>query len=182
MSDQVSVLIVEDEGFVAQMIERRLVRAGYRIAGVSARGEEALVLAEAKRPDLVLMDIHLAGQMDGIAAAEQIRQRFQLPVVFLSAHAEPTMIERARAILPYGYLVKPFKARDLHATIQIALARHRADTELAASETRHRLALEAGGLVPWEYRGEQFLAGARIAQLFDVDPEVLSSDWNTFLE
>ncbi len=182
MSDPISVLIVEDEGFVAQSLERRLVKAGYRIAGVSARGEEALVLAETKRPDLVLMDIHLAGQMDGIAAAEQIRRRFQIPVVFLSAHAEPEMIERARALLPYGYLVKPFKARELHATIQIALARHRADSELADSEVRHRLALEAGGMVPWEFRAEEFLAGKRLAQLFDVAPEVLSSDWNTFLE
>ncbi len=182
MSDPASILIVEDEGFVAQSLELRLVKAGYRIAGISARGEQALVLAEAKRPDLVLMDIHLAGPMDGIETAEQIRQRFQIPVVFLSAHAEPAMIERARALLPYGYLVKPFKVRELHATIQIALARHRADCELAASETRHRLALEAGGLVPWEWGGEQFLAGARLAQLFDMDPEVLNSDWNTFLE
>jgi PAS domain-containing protein len=141
-----------------------------------------VVLAEATRPDLALLDIHLAGDMDGIAAAEQIRQRLQMPVVLLSDHAEPAILARTRALLPNGFLVKPFEPRELLATIQMALARHRTDTELAASEARHRFALEAGGLVPWEYGGEQFLGGARPAQLFDVAPEVLNSDWNAFLQ
>ncbi|MGH8548669.1 MAG: response regulator [Methylococcales bacterium] len=178
---QYSILIVEDEGVVALHLERQLLEAGYRIAGVCINGEEAIEKAKTAQPNLILMDIHLDGQIDGIEAARTIREQWQIPVVFLTAFADETTLARAETALPYGYLIKPFKPLELNATLEMALARHRADQSLAVAEARHRLALEAGGLADWEYTAGRLLSGGRLATLFGVSPTFLNEDWNQFL-
>lgn len=126
------IFVVEDEVIVAMELEERLKAMGYRFLGSSGQSELALTLIERQRPDLVLMDIHLKGEMDGISAAGQIRRRFHLPVVFLTAYSGNATLERAMLAEPYGYVIKPFDDRELKSAIEIALHKHRAD-----EQTRH---------------------------------------------
>ncbi|MFC4158672.1 two-component system response regulator [Chitinimonas lacunae] len=146
------ILIVEDEGIIALNLQQQLLSFGtYAVVAIAPTGEEAIELAQTTKPDLVLMDVHLAGEMDGIDAAQHIYDQLRIPIVFLSAYAEDSMLERARHAFPYGYLVKPFEPRELNATIQMALSRRAAESEVERSEERLRLALDAASLGVWEW-------------------------------
>ncbi|MCY2989764.1 MAG: response regulator [Planctomycetota bacterium] len=138
--DKPRLLIVEDEAIVAADLELRLARLGYQVAGTAASGEQALALAEHVRPDLVLMDILLQGEMDGIQAAQELRTRLRLPVVFLTAYAERDTLQRAKLTEPLGYILKPFEDRELETIIEIALYKHQAERKLQASEEYLRAA------------------------------------------
>jgi len=128
------VLVVEDEAVVALDVRRRLNRLGYAVAGVVASGERALVSIEELVPDLVLMDIQLAGALDGVETAARIRERSATPVVFLTAHSDPATLKRAGAAGPYGYVIKPFEDRELHTALEIALYKSRMERRLADNE------------------------------------------------
>lgn len=121
------ILVVEDEAVVARDIRQQLTELGYEPLGETRRAEEAIVLSGESRPDLVLMDIHLAGEMDGITAAQIIRDRFSLPVVFLTAFASEPVINRAKIAEPFGYIIKPFDERELRTVIEMALYKHQID-------------------------------------------------------
>jgi two-component system cell cycle sensor histidine kinase/response regulator CckA len=131
---QPKVLIVEDEAIVACDLERRLRKAGYAVSAIAPSSEQALRSIEETSPDLVLMDIHLQGPSDGIALASEVRDRFHLPVVFLTAFADKATLERAKATGPYGYLVKPISHVNLASTIDVVLHKHRAEQELRKRE------------------------------------------------
>jgi PAS domain S-box-containing protein len=126
------VLVVEDERIVALHLRQRLVKLGYKVTGVVYSGQEALRLIRELRPAVVLMDIHIDGDLDGIETASRFPAELGTLVVYVSANAEEATLERARATNPYGYLVKPFSERELHATIQMALERRALDSELRA--------------------------------------------------
>jgi len=128
------ILVVEDEGIVSLDIQNRLRRAGYTIAGVASSGVEALDQATAAKPDLVLMDIKLQGRLDGIETARLIRDRLNVPVVYLTAYADEETLKRANLTAAFGYLLKPFKERELVATIEMALTRHKLEQQLKESE------------------------------------------------
>jgi len=121
------ILIVEDEAVVSLDITRRLEKMGYDIIGRIASGEEALELIQQDRPDLVLMDINLQGDIDGIETANQLYQTYNIPVIYLTAYAGESTLERAKESKPYGYILKPFKERELRATIEVALSRHQTE-------------------------------------------------------
>jgi PAS domain S-box-containing protein len=125
-----SILIVEDEGIVAKDIANKLGRLGYTICGITARGEEALVLARDRHPDLVLMDIRLAGKLDGVETADSIQRECDLPVIYLTAHADRATLERAKNTMPFGYLLKPFETLELETHIQMAIHKHQAEQKL----------------------------------------------------
>ena len=124
------LLIVEDESLIALDLERRLVRAGYEVVGVADNYDDALGLFSAHQPDLVLMDVHVRGEADGIQIAHAMGTLGDVPVIFLTAYADDDTIKRAAETSPYGYLLKPFDDRTLAATITVALERHAADTRL----------------------------------------------------
>jgi PAS domain S-box-containing protein len=126
-----NILIVEDEFIVARDIQDRLRILGYSVAGLASNGSAAIDLAGSHRPDLVLMDIRLQGDMDGIAAADEIRRRFRLPVIFLTAYAEDDTLQRAKTAEPFGFILKPFEDRELRSTIEIALFKHHAEMRIA---------------------------------------------------
>lgn len=130
--DTPSVLIVEDEMVVAADLENSLKRSGYRVTGIAGTGRQAVRLAEQSCPDLVLMDIQLKGPMDGVAAADEIHRRWQIPVVFVTANTNEETFARAKAAAPYGYLMKPFRIQELNATIRVALHQHRLSHKLFA--------------------------------------------------
>ncbi|MEW6220895.1 MAG: response regulator [Thermodesulfobacteriota bacterium] len=128
------ILVVEDEAIIAKHLQKRLQRMGYRVPSLVASGEEAVAVAEASRPDLVLMDIILGGAMDGIEAARQIWQRCDIPVIYLTAHTDDNTLERAKETGPFGYITKPFEDKELGITIQMALYKHRMERQLKERE------------------------------------------------
>jgi two-component system, cell cycle sensor histidine kinase and response regulator CckA len=132
------ILLVEDEAIVARDIVRQLERFGHHVVGDTSRGEEAVELAAKLLPDLVLMDIQLAGWMDGIDAAQAIRRNSAVPVVFLTAFTTEPVLQRAKQASPFGYLVKPFDPQQLDTAIEIALRQHQVESSLR--ESREQLA------------------------------------------
>ena len=127
-----TILVVEDEHIVARDIQAMLEGLDYATS-IAISGEEALQKAEELRPDLVLMDIVLRGRMDGVKVAAQMRDRFQIPVIYLTAYADEATVERAKLTAPYGYILKPFEERELHIAIQLALFRHKNEQKARAS-------------------------------------------------
>jgi PAS domain S-box-containing protein len=128
------ILVVEDEAVVASDIHLGLVELGYEPVGHAMGGEQAIILAGERRPDLVLVDLQLAGAMDGIAVAHAIRAQFSLPVVFLTAFAEDDTLAGAGLTEPFGYLLNPFSGRELRTVIEMALYKHKAEARLRESE------------------------------------------------
>jgi len=128
------LLIVEDEGIVALNIQTRLEGLGYSVVASVSSGEEAIEVAGKTRPDLILMDIKLDGKVDGIEAAAEIRRLFQLPVVYLTAYTNDETLNRAKLTEPYGYILKPFEARDLCTTIEVALYKYQMEQQLRERE------------------------------------------------
>ncbi|MBW3598781.1 MAG: response regulator [Planctomycetes bacterium] len=130
---EVRLLIVEDENIVAKDLRVTLQRLGYEVVETVSAGADAIACAEARRPDLVLMDIALRGEMDGITAAAAIRDRCDIPVVYLTAHADEATLQRAKITEPFGYVLKPFEERELHTAVMMALHKHRLERELRNS-------------------------------------------------
>ena len=128
------ILVVEDEGIEALDLEQRLESLGYIVAGVVSTGEEAVRKAEEIVPDLVLMDIMLQGEMDGISAAEKIRAGCGIPVIYTTAYADEETLQRAKVTEPYGYIVKPLRERELRITIDMALYKNKMERRLRESE------------------------------------------------
>ena len=125
-----SVLVVEDESIVAKDIQNSLKKLGYTVPSVENTGEDSIDAAGLHRPDLILMDIMLKGDISGIDAAEQIKNRYQIPVIFLTAYADESTLSKAKVTEPYGYIIKPFKEIDLHTSIEMALYKHGKEQEV----------------------------------------------------
>ncbi|MGD0719491.1 MAG: PAS domain S-box protein [Roseiarcus sp.] len=130
----IRIIVVEDERIVALHLKQQLTRLGYDVVALAASGEQALAEILALRPDLVLMDIHIEGALDGIEVAARIPGALGIPVVYVSAYSEQAALARARSTKPYGYLVKPFSEKEMHATIQMALERREVYGALEASK------------------------------------------------
>jgi len=130
----IKILIVEDEAIVAKDLENILRSLGYEICGVASTGEAAVRLAEAGRPDLVLMDIVLQGEMDGIEAAGKIWERLSVPVIYITAYADKVTLSRAKVTEPFGYIIKPFNERDLQTVIEMAFYKSKIDLRLRERE------------------------------------------------
>lgn len=124
------ILIVEDEPFVSRDIYQQLKELGYEPVGETPRAEDSIPMVERLQPDLVLMDIHLEGEMDGIAAAQIIHDRFEIPVIFLTAFAGDEMLDRAKKSDSFGYIIKPFDERELRMVIEIGLYKHQSESKL----------------------------------------------------
>lgn len=131
---QSKILIVEDEMIVAMDLANKLRGLGYTVCGSAVSGEDALTLVREQSPNLVLMDIHLAGVMDGVEAASQIHQECDVPVIYLTAHADRATLDRAKRTEPFGYIIKPFDESELESHIEMALYKHEAERKLRESE------------------------------------------------
>jgi EAL domain-containing protein (putative c-di-GMP-specific phosphodiesterase class I)/AmiR/NasT family two-component response regulator len=130
---QTNILIVEDELLIANNLRRKLIKLGYKITDIVSSGEEALQVAQEKSPNLVLMDIVIEGEMDGIETASKIYNEYRIPVIFLTAYADDDTIAQAEQSQSYGYILKPFQERELHATIKMVLQKHKKETQLLRS-------------------------------------------------
>ncbi|MGB8218581.1 MAG: PAS domain S-box protein [Candidatus Methanoperedens sp.] len=139
---ETTILVVEDEALVAEDIRRTLQNLGYAVPSTASSGEEAIKKVNEYRPDLVLMDIVLQGEMDGIETARQISSRFNTPVIYLTAYSYKTTLGRAKITEPFGYLIKPFREEELKMAVEIALFKHETEEVLRASENKYRTLLE----------------------------------------
>ncbi|MFP4562357.1 MAG: EAL domain-containing protein [Spirochaetia bacterium] len=139
------ILVVEDEKIIAIDLQRRLEKLGYLVVGLCTTGSEAIDITLEEVPDLILMDIMLAGEVDGIEAAKVIKDRVGIPVIFLTAYADEQTLDRAKEAEPFGYILKPFKERELHTSIDIALYKYRVDKTLKQQERRFSAILHSIG-------------------------------------
>jgi PAS domain S-box-containing protein len=128
------VLIVEDENIIAEDLKHSLQNLGYDVSGVASSGREAIEKADEVQPDVVLMDIMLKGDMDGVEAANHISRAYEIPVVYLTAHADDQTFHRAKITEPYGYIIKPYEERELQIAIEMALYKYQAESRLRKME------------------------------------------------
>src|SRR4051794_7679054 len=163
------ILVVEDQRLIAADIENTLTKLGYLVVGNVASGEDAVSTADQVRPELVLMDVRLRGEMDGIQAAEIIRDRLNVPIVYLTAYADEETIVRAKKTTPFGYLIKPFNERELRATIEIAFYTHQMERTLADERAKRHAAEEFKILVD----------GVSDYAIFMVDANGRVATWNS---
>ena len=126
---EISILVVEDEAIVSADLQDCIKALGYTVCAAAGSGEDALRIVDETKPDLVLMDISLGGQLDGIETARLLRERFDLPVVYLTAYSDEETLERAKFTQPYGYLLKPLDERELVTTIEMAVYKHHMEQE-----------------------------------------------------
>jgi DNA-binding LytR/AlgR family response regulator len=125
-----NVLVVEDESIVSKDIQHSLKKLGYNVVGAASTGERAFELAASEKPDIILMDIMLKGEMNGIETASRVKEELQIPVIYLTAYADESTLEKAKVTEPYGYIIKPFKEVDLHTSIEMALYKFSKEKEV----------------------------------------------------
>lgn len=169
-----AIFIVEDEAIVASDIRETLISLGYSAAGTAKTGELALEKIRDSKPDLVLMDIHLAGEMDGVDTAAQIHVLYDIPVIYLTAYADKVLLERAKVTEPYGYIVKPYDERELHSIIEMALYKHRIEREI---KKRDAILFAVSSAVEWLLR-----ATKPVCPLPETPHDFESSDIHDILE
>jgi diguanylate cyclase (GGDEF)-like protein/PAS domain S-box-containing protein len=145
------VMLVEDEIIVAMDMQQRIESLGYEVVAHATSGEEAIRLANATQPNLILMDVKIRGTMDGIRTAAKIREYQDVPVIYVTAFADDTTIKRASQTEAFGYLIKPFEDRELRSTIEIALFKHKMERKLRESEERYALAARAANDGIWDW-------------------------------
>jgi two-component system cell cycle response regulator len=173
-ADPISILLVEDESLIARDLEDTLTRLGYRVSGIASEGTEAIEMARELHPQLVVMDVSLRGDVDGIEAACAIQENAPVPVIFLTGHSDTETLQRAVMTGPLGYLIKPFQEADLRCAIEVAIHKHRADIERRQREEHLRRSAENLSLIDeltqlnnrrgFFELGEQALQGARRGQ------------------
>jgi len=127
---KINVLVVEDESIVSKDIQYSLKKLGYNVVGVAATGQKAIELCGEKLPDIILMDIMLKGDINGIEASTRIKEVYNIPVIFLTAYADENTLSKAKVTEPYAYIIKPFKEIDLHTSIEMAFYKHSKELEI----------------------------------------------------
>lgn len=128
--EKLNIFIVEDESIVAKDIQNSLTKLGYNVIGIANNGKDAVDKITELMPDLVLMDIMIKGDITGIDVSELIKEKINVPVIFLTAYADEATLAKAKITEPYGYILKPFKEIDLHSTIEMAVYKHQKDAAL----------------------------------------------------
>ncbi len=142
MKAKPQILIVEDELIAAEDLRITLTNLGYEVSSMVSSGRKAIKMIEEKRPDLILMDIKLKGDIDGVEASKQIRSRFNIPIIYITALSDNDALQRAKITEPFGYIHKPIEEMELHTTIEMALYRHKMERKLKESEERYRTLFE----------------------------------------
>jgi len=180
----IKIMIVEDELIVSRSLEQRLNEEGFNVVATASSGEEAIELSRKITPDLILMDIKLLGQLDGIQTATLIKQQQDIPIIYLSAYADDEIITKATLTDPFGYVLKPYEVRDLKMTIRIALYKHELERKLKQSEEKFRILFHHSplGNVLFNAEGVVVDANTAFAEMFGyhVDELFQKNIWKLF--
>jgi PAS domain S-box-containing protein len=180
------IVVVDDDQAMIRLLRNRLHQLGYRLAGYASTGEEAFQVVADCKPDIVLMDIMLGASIEGIHAAEQIRKRFDVPVIFLTAIEDEDLFQLAKISEPYGYILKPFKDRDLRNAIEVALLKHTAEKRIRKSEERYRSLINNmhDGFVVTDVKDVFILVNPRMCEIFGCtqEAELLGHSIYEFME
>jgi PAS domain S-box-containing protein len=174
------VFIVEDEALIAMELQDHLASLGYVVCGTALRGEQALEEIPRSSPDLVLMDVRLAGALSGIETADRLRQKLDVPVIFLSAYSDGELLRQAREVQPFGYLTKPFEERELHANMQMAIYKHRMERALRESHARLETlaALSPVGIARMDTQAHCQYVNDRYCEILGIGrEEALATEW-----
>jgi len=177
------IMIVEDDEDVVNYLKLHLLDKGYEVVGLAASGEEGIEIAKACHPDLLISDIQLEGKMDGIEASSIIREMLDIPVLFLTAHSNQELFERAKITDTFAYLLKPVQPRELELTIEIALYRHQLDTQLRLREQHLNEAQKIGNIGSWDWNiGKGSLVWTdQIYRIFGQTPQGFEATYEAFL-
>jgi len=169
------ILVVEDERIVARDLQIRLINLGYEVSEITSSRVDALKSAGRNRPDLVLMDIRLNGHAEGIEAARELKDDFNLPVIYLTGHSDSATLNQARLTEPFGYILKPFENRELVAAIETAVYKHRAETRLRETNNRLQLAQRAGRVGVFDWNGDtgEFYVTPELEEMHHAAPGTL---------
>lgn len=178
------ILIVEDESVVALDIRMQLEKLSYTVIGSVSTGEKAVETALQSRPDLILMDIKLRGEIDGIEAASRIRAKADIPIIFLTAFADERTLTRAKISGPFGYVLKPLDGRELYINIEIALYKHKLEQALRESEERYMLALQGSkdGIWDWNIKTGRIFFSERWLSMLGYTRGQVANDLESWLE
>ncbi len=173
---EINILIAEDEPIIALDLKRTLQKLGYQVVALADTGDGAVCAAEAHKPDLILMDVMLKGEMTGIDAASSIKKTLEIPLIFLTAHADRETLQQAKLTEPYGYLIKPVTEGDLYTTIETAFHRSRLEQQVRESEKRYRALVEtiSHGIVEFDTNGSIIFTNSAMSRITGYAPEELS--------
>ena len=173
-----SILIVEDEDIIAQNIATSLKKMGYKNIYIAKSGAGAIKIIEEQHPDLILVDIVLPGKIDGIELAHIIKDRINLPFIFVTADSDEDTVKKAKITEPYGYIIKPVRKRELQIVIDITFHKFEMDKKLRESEERLSLALESAGLGLWDqnFKTNKIIRNERWAEMLGYKVEDIDSD------
>jgi PAS domain S-box-containing protein len=163
------VLIVEDEGITSLELENKIRKWGYDPVGVAVSGEEAMVMARDLKPDLMLMDIRLQGEEDGVEAAEKILKEVKTSLIYITAHSSDLIMDRAHKTSPHAYFIKPFNDNELKFAVEMALYKHEMETKLAESENKYKVLMDnlMVGVFITELNGNILMMNQYLADLFN---------------
>jgi len=181
------ILIVEDEAVVAENLEKVIADCGYDVVGRAASADDAVNAAIELKPDLILMDIVLLGEKNGIDASYEIKEKIDIPIIFLTAYSNLDLIDRAKSVEPYAYIIKPFQDRQLFASIEMALYKCRMERKLKGSEERYcRMVANVPGMVyQFVLHPDGFMAFPFVSkscrELFGIEHRELVRDANVLL-
>jgi PAS domain S-box-containing protein len=180
--NQPRILVVEDDPVISLVLQNRLAKLGYQVCASVTTGREAIQQVRENPPDLVLMDIGLEGDMDGIETAEAIRSEQDVPIVYATAFTDDALLERAKRSEPFGYIVKPFGERELRSNVEMALYKHRAEKRIRHSEERFRKLTELApfALAVMQSDGTFEYVNAMFSEIFGYRAEEVP-DLNTWL-
>lgn len=184
MDKKTRLLIVEDERIVAMDLRQRLERFGYEVVDIAASGKKAVELVEEHHPDMVLMDIRIQGDMDGIQTAGMLRDRFDMPHIYITAHRDDETIGRAKHTEPFGYLLKPFNDREIQTTIEMAVHKHEMSLKLKQSERKFRSLIQNSNdvIALLDHNGVFQFASPSVGRIFGYTPDKLEGEEiSTFL-
>ncbi|MBU2646952.1 PAS domain S-box protein [bacterium] len=177
--EKARILIVEDESIIAIATQDILQRHGYQVIQIVDTGDKALEVTKNEKPDIILMDIHIRGEMDGIATAERIRKQFEIPIIFLTAYLDEKRLEKVKLTMPFGYLLKPIQERDLHVTIEMALHVSKVDAERKKVETSLRNIVEHSTNLFYTHTTDHLLTyvSPQCQDMLGYDPEEIKVKW-----